>query len=77
MPEKERSETIDRRQEICFFLCMALKATQEGADIETITAGGQHVFITYVNGRIRPIRINGTTGADLIKEVLSRILERN
>ena len=64
---------INDRQNICFFLCRALQSTQEGTNIETITAGGQHVFITYSDGRIKPIRINGSGGADLIKEILSKL----
>ena len=64
---------INDRQKICFFLCKALQSTQEGTDIETITAGGQHVFITYNDGRIKPIRINGSGGTELIKEVLNKL----
>jgi len=52
---------------------MALKATLEGANVETITAGGQHVFITYNDGRIKPIRINGSGGTELIKEILNKL----
>ena len=73
MPEKERSENIDNRQQICTFLCKALQATQEGKNIETITAGGQHVFITYTNGQIKPVKVNNTGGPELIKEILNRI----
>ncbi len=68
-----RGESINNRQDICHYLCKALQATLEGKDIEAVTVGGQHVFITYKNGSIKPIRINGSSGTDLIKEILNKI----
>ena len=68
-----RSENINNRQETCYYLCKAMKTTQEGKGIDSITIGNQYAFITHMDGRIQPILVGQAVGTELIKKILNRL----